>query len=85
MKTVLSNSGQLLLPVEVRRNLGLMEGATLDVFVENGRIILEAGSRTPPAFGIKTSTVTGLPVLTAAKGTPVLTSQEVSEILAEFP
>lgn len=85
MKTTLSSKGQVVLPSAVRRKLGLVAGATLDVALEAGRIVLEpAGERPrPPRLG--TDRRTGLPVLESATRGPRLTSDQVKELLADFP
>ena len=65
--------------------LGLEAGETLEVTVENNRVVLTptAKSRNPVRLG--TSPVTGLPVLIADKSAEKLTSAQVKEMLSEFP
>jgi len=85
MKTTLSSKGQIVLPSTVRRKLGLVPGATLDVAVEAGRIVLAPDRERPrpPKLGISRST--GLPVLEAPARGPRLTTSQVKELLADFP
>lgn len=85
MKTTLSSKGQIVLPSAVRRKLGLVPGATLDVALESGRIVLAPARERPrpPKFG--TDGKTGLPVLEAPAHGPRLTTSQVKELLADFP
>jgi AbrB family looped-hinge helix DNA binding protein len=85
MQTKISTKGQVVLPGPVRRRLGLLPGDPLDVNVEAGRIVLTPHHKRLHRIKIVTDPVTGLPVLTAGAGAPVLTSEEVAEILANFP
>ena len=85
MKTRLSSKGQIVLPAAVRHKLGLETGASLEVATEDNRIILSR-AETPPAKAVlKTSVVTGLPVLSLGRQAPVLTSHQVRELLSDFP
>jgi AbrB family looped-hinge helix DNA binding protein len=84
METRLSSKGQVVLPGPVRRSLGLRPGDALGVAVVEGRIVLTPrAARSGPAK-ITADPLTGLPVLTAGPEAPVLTSQQVEEILAEL-
>lgn len=85
MKMTLSSKGQIVLPSALRRQLGLVAGATLDVALEAGRIVLKPARERPAAPKLGTDLLTGLPVLEAASGGPHLTSREVKELLADFP
>ena len=85
MKTKLSSKGQVVLPVSARRVLGLETGELLDVVVEGERVILSRSPLAKPKVTLGSDPVTGLPVLTAAPGTPKLTGAQVAEILADFP
>ena len=85
MRTKVSTKGQIVLPGALRRRLGIHAGDPLDVNVESGRIVLTLRmSRRRPAQ-ILTDPVSGLPVLSAGSGAPVLSSKEVDEILANLP
>lgn len=85
MRTTLSSKGQVVLPASVRRKLGLLPGASLEIALESERIVLEPIRPRParPVFGIERRT--GLPVLKAGPRTPPLSSGQVKELLADFP
>jgi len=85
MKTTLSSKGQVVLPFAVRRKLGLLPGAILEVALEANRIVLAPVCETPrpPTLGLNRKT--GLPVLKARPRTPPLTSGQVRELLSDFP
>jgi AbrB family looped-hinge helix DNA binding protein len=85
MKTTLSSKGQVVLPATVRRKLGLLPGASLEIALEAERIVLEPIRPRPsrPVFGIERRT--GLPVLKASPRAMPLSSGQVKELLADFP
>jgi AbrB family looped-hinge helix DNA binding protein len=85
MKTRLSTKGQVVLPGPIRRQLGLQPGDSLDAKVQAGRVILTPLRRRSRQVRIVIDRITGLPVLSAGPGAPLLTSRQVREILAEFP
>lgn len=85
METKVSTKGQVVLPIQVRRKLGLQTGDPLDAKVEGGSIVLTPRRRRPGKVRIVVDPVTGLPVLSAGPNAPVLSSKQVREILAEFP
>jgi AbrB family looped-hinge helix DNA binding protein len=85
MKTRLSTKGQVVLPVQIRRKLGLRTGDPLDTKVEGGRIVLTPRKARLRKVKIAIDPVTGLPVLSAGSEAPALSSKQVREILAEFP
>jgi AbrB family looped-hinge helix DNA binding protein len=85
METKLSTKGQVVLPVQIRRKLGLHPGDPLDTQVEGGRIVLTPRKSRSRSVRIVVDTVTGLPVLSAGSEAPPLTSKQVREILSEFP
>jgi hypothetical protein len=53
--------------------------------LEGERIILTPRRKPRGRARIVKDPVTGLPVLTAGKDAPILTSEQVREILADFP
>ncbi len=57
----------------------------MDVTVEAGRIVLMPHRKKKRKARVITDPITGLPVLSAGKDAPALSSREVAEILAEFP
>ena len=88
MQTTISTKGNVQLPDAIRRELGLKAGDALEVKIKNGDIVLHKSQpkrKKSQKACIITSPVTGLPVLTAGEGAPVLTSEMVREMLADFP
>ena len=85
MTTKLSTKGQVVLPQALRRKLDLRPGDTLETKIEGGRIVLVPTKKRRRKGRIVTDPITGLPMLTAGPGAPVLTSEQVAEILADFP
>jgi AbrB family looped-hinge helix DNA binding protein len=85
METKLSTKGQVVLPVPIRRELGLQPGDSLDAKVQAGRIMLTPRRKRSRLARILIDPLTGLPVLSAGAEAPLLTSRQVREILAEFP
>ncbi len=91
MQTRISTKGQIVLPGQVRRTLGLRTGDSLDITVEpaESRIVLTLRNRRPSVV-IGTDAITGFPVLTlhpstCSESVPSLTNREIEEILADFP
>lgn len=85
MQTRVSTKGQVVLPAPVRRKLGIRVGDPLDATIEAGRIVLTPRSKPPLQPSIVEDPVLGIPVLTFGPNAPVLTSEEVEAILADFP
>lgn len=85
MQTKVSTKGQVVLPVRVRRALGLRAGDALDANVESGRIILTPRMKRLKRVRMVNDPATGLPVLTAGPNAPRLTHKQVQQILADFP
>jgi len=85
MQTRVSSKGQVVLPVVVRRKLGLGPGDPLDVSVSKGRVVLTPLRSRARKPRIIIDPVTGLPALTAGPDAPRLTSEQVEEILSGFP
>jgi AbrB family looped-hinge helix DNA binding protein len=85
MQTKLSTKGQVVLPSRIRNKLGLRPGDPLDASVEGGRIVLTPRKKRGRKVRIVKDPVTGFPVLTAGPNAPILTSEQVKEILADFP
>jgi AbrB family looped-hinge helix DNA binding protein len=84
METKLSTKGQIVLPVQIRRKLGLRTGDPLDTRVEGGRIVLTPRRTRSRKVSITVDPITGLPVLSAGSDAPLLSSKQVREILSEF-
>ncbi len=85
METKLSTKGQVVLPGAIRRQLGLQPGDSLDAKVHAGRVVLRPRRTRSRKGSTLIDRITGLPVLTAGPGAPLLSSKQVREILAEFP
>ena len=85
MRTKVSTKGQVVLPSRIRRRLGLQPGDSLDAEMEGERIILTPRRARRGTARIVKDPVTGLPVLTAGADAATLTSEQVQEILADFP
>ncbi len=85
MQTKVSTKGQIILPGPIRRRLGIRAGDSLDANIQDGCIVLTPLKKHSLKIRTITDPVTGLPVLSAGKGAPVLTSKDVAEILVNFP
>lgn len=85
MQTKVSTKGQVRLPASVRRKLGLRPGDSLDVKTSNGSVVLTPKKSRRKNARIVIDPVSGLPVLEARAGLPLLTSEQVEEMLADFP
>lgn len=85
METKVSSKGQVVLPSPLRQRLGLRPGDSLDVQVEGGAIVLRPHRTKRRKAVIVKDPITGLPVLSAGKNAPKLTSEQVHALLAEFP
>jgi len=85
MQTKVSTKGQVVLPSRIRRKLGLQPGDSLDAELEGERIVLIPRRPRRAKARIVEDPVTGLPVLTAGADAAKLTSEQVREILADFP
>lgn len=85
MRTKVSTKGQVVIPRAVRDKLQLQPGDTLETTLEGDRIVLVPTRRRARKWRIVRSPRTGLPVLTAGRSAPRITSEQVAEILADFP
>jgi AbrB family looped-hinge helix DNA binding protein len=85
MQTKVSTKGQVVLPGPLRRRLGIRAGDPMDAKIEAGRIVLRPRKKRPRKVRIISDLLTGLPVLSAGRDAPPLSSKEVEEILANFP
>lgn len=85
METKVSTKGQVVIPGALRRRLGLREGDSLGVNIEDGNIVLRPRHVRTHKAKIIIDPMTGLPVLSTGANAPVLSSREVEEILASFP
>lgn len=85
METTVSTKGQVVLPVPLRRRLGIRSGDRLDISVEDGRIVLALKAKPKSKAKIVKDPITGLISLDAGPDTPVLTNEMVRQMLADFP
>jgi AbrB family looped-hinge helix DNA binding protein len=85
MQTKVSTKGQVVLPGPIRRKLGIRTGDPLDASIEAGRIVLTPHRKRSLEPRIIADTVLGIPVLTFGPDAPILTSEQVEDILANFP
>ena len=85
MNTRVSTKGQVVLPQAIRKKMNLRAGDDLEARVEGERIVLIPKNKRSRKGRIIKDPLTGLPVLTAGPGAPKLTSEQVAEILADFP
>lgn len=81
MTTTLSTKGQIVIPLEFRRRLGLPAGAVISCYLENGRIILEPEKHAASAAMVAKD---GYFALEAPHGSPEMAPERVKEILAEL-
>lgn len=85
MQTKVSTKGQIVLPMPLRRKMGIRNGDSLTIHAKAGQIILSPIQRPTQKVRIVSDPATGLPVLDAGSQAPGLTSEEVEEILTGFP
>jgi AbrB family looped-hinge helix DNA binding protein len=85
MQTRVSTKGQVVLPVALRKRLGIRAGDALDISVEQDRIVLTAPPKKKFQARIIDDPVTGFPVIDVGPDAPVLTSEMVRELLVDFP
>lgn len=85
MKTKISSKGQVVLPASFRRKLDLRAGDAMEARIDGTSIVLTPRHRRAGKSKIITDPLTGLPVLDVEGDVPVLTSEAVAEMLADFP
>lgn len=85
MQTRVSSKGQILLPAQLRRRLGIRAGDRLDIAVEKDRIVLTQPSKPKYEARIIKDTITGFAVIDLGPDAPILTSEMVRELLVDFP
>jgi AbrB family looped-hinge helix DNA binding protein len=85
METKISSKGQVVLPAALRRKLDLRAGDAMEARVEGSSIILTPRRKRAGKAKIVTNPLTGLPALDVEGDVPVLTSEDVAEMLADFP
>jgi len=85
METKLSTKGQIVIPDPLRRRLGLQPGDRLDISVDAGRIVLTPRTKPAVQAQIVKDPDTGIPMIDLGPDAPILTHEEVKEMLADFP
>ena len=85
MRTTLSTKGQIVVPGALRSKLGLNPGDEFSINVDNGSIVLTPLMPRRSKITIGIDPRTKLPVAAAEDGAPVLTSEQVAELLTDFP
>jgi AbrB family looped-hinge helix DNA binding protein len=85
MRTRVSTKGQVVLPEPIRRRLGIRAGDSLDASIEDGRIVLVPQCKVRHESKIIKDPITGFPALDLGPDAPMLTSEMVREMLADFP
>lgn len=85
MQTIVSSKGQIVLPVPLRRELGIETGDLLDAKIEDGNIVLVPSRKPKGKYRIKTSKVTGMPVISLGTGAPKITSLQVVDAKLRVP
>ncbi|HEV3219119.1 MAG TPA: AbrB/MazE/SpoVT family DNA-binding domain-containing protein [Candidatus Acidoferrales bacterium] len=85
METKVSTKGQVVLPSRIRRRLGLQPGDSLEAKLDGEHIVLTPQRPRRRGAQIIMDSATGLPVLKSRGGGLKLTSEQVREILADFP
>lgn len=85
MQTRVSTKGQVVLPATVRRKLGIRAGDSLDIAVDDNRIVLSSPKKKKYTARIIKDPLTGFPVIDVGPDAPVLTSKMVRELLTDFP
>jgi AbrB family looped-hinge helix DNA binding protein len=81
MRTRVSTKGLVVIPQAVRRKLQLRPGDSLETRIQGSHIVLIPMRKHSRKARIVRDPLTGLPVLTAGKNAPCLTSRQVAEIL----
>lgn len=83
--TKLSTKGQVVVPLALRRQLGLRPGDVLEASLDQGTIRLTPARRPRRKARILMDSISGLPVLSSGRAAPELTSEMVAKALADFP
>lgn len=81
MTTTLSSKGQIVIPLEIRRKLGLLAGAVMSCDLVDGLIVLDPHGSVPRARLVSASDYLALE---APREAPEMSPEGVKEILAEL-
>lgn len=87
MEMKVLDKGQVTIPASMRRRLGIRSGDKLnaDMMGDGIFITLSPERRIGRKARIVTDSLTGLPVIEVGQDAPILTSEMVREMLADFP
>ena len=86
MKARVSKRGYIVIPSSLVKEIACKPGDRIDIDEKAGRIVVTPIiRRSRRKARIITDKITGLPVLTAGPGAPVLTSRYVRDLLEFFP
>ena len=80
MTTTLSSKGQVVIPLEIRKRLGLSTGTVISCYLQDGRIILDPLQKATSARFISKDKYVALE---APEGAPEMTPERIKEILSE--
>jgi bifunctional DNA-binding transcriptional regulator/antitoxin component of YhaV-PrlF toxin-antitoxin module len=85
MRILASDEGEVVIPVTLSAVLGIRPGEPVNATLEGDRIVIAAPARVHYEGKIIADPETGFPVLDFGPDAPVLTSEMVAEMMAEFP
>jgi bifunctional DNA-binding transcriptional regulator/antitoxin component of YhaV-PrlF toxin-antitoxin module len=86
MQTRMESNGDIVVPGELGRKLGYRPGDTFDLRIEAGGIMVAPHEPAKQHVGkIIEDPLTGWPVFDPGPYAPVLTNEQVLEMLADFP
>ena len=85
MKARVSKRGYIVIPSSLVKEIACKPGDRIHIDEKAGRIVITPVKRPRGKARIITDKITGLPVLTAGPGAPVLTSKYVRDLLEFFP
>lgn len=85
MQTRVSTKGRIVIPEQLRRRLDIRAGDSLDVSVEEDRIVLTTPKKRRFKARIIKDPITGFSVIDAGPDAPILSSEMVRELLKDFP
>jgi bifunctional DNA-binding transcriptional regulator/antitoxin component of YhaV-PrlF toxin-antitoxin module len=85
MQILASDKGEILIPDTLCAILGIRPGEEVNATLEGDRIVIAAQIQARFEGRIIADPETGFPVLDFGPDAPVLTSELVAEMMAEFP
>jgi bifunctional DNA-binding transcriptional regulator/antitoxin component of YhaV-PrlF toxin-antitoxin module len=86
MQTRMESNGDIVVPGKLGQELGFRPGDTFDLSVEAGRIVVAPQRPQKQYVGtIIEDPITGLPVIDFGPDAPIITHEQIQELLVEFP